>query len=205
MTRPESPGEQQAQQRFGTVGRAASFYANQMLAYLNADMQRFIARQEMAYIATADATGACDCSFRSGPPGFVHVIDAKTLTYPEYRGNGVLASMGNIMENPHVGMIFLDYFQSTVGLHVNGAARVLTPDEAAALPNASPGMTAARQHTGGRRPEAWIVVTVDEAYIHCSKHIPLLSRLEKPIAWGTDDEASKGGDFFRTKTGPHAR
>lgn len=202
MTRPGSSGEQQAQQRFGTASRAASFYTNQMLDHLNGDMQRFIARQEMVYIATADATGACDCSLRAGPPGFVHVLDAKTLAYPEYRGNGVLASVGNIMENPHVGMIFLDYFQSTVGLHVNGTARVLTPDEAAALPNVSPGMTAAMQQKGGRRPEAWIVVTIDEAYIHCSKHVPLMQRLDKQIVWGTDDDSIKGGDFFKVKAEP---
>jgi predicted pyridoxine 5'-phosphate oxidase superfamily flavin-nucleotide-binding protein len=100
----------------GTSSRAAAFYANQILAHLNPLMREFIARQEMAFIATADAGGACDCSFRAGTPGFVQVLDDKTLAYPEYRGNGVLASVGNILENPQIGMIFLDYYQSTVGL-----------------------------------------------------------------------------------------
>lgn len=199
MIRPGPPGEQRAQQRFDTTSRAASFYANQMLDHLNADMQRFIARQEMAYIATADASGACDCSFRAGVPGFVHVLDHNRLAYPEYRGNGVLASVGNIMENPHIGMIFLDYFQSTVGLHVNGNACVLSPDDVRNLPHVSTAMLAATLQKGGRRPEAWIIVDVKEAYIHCSKHVPLLTRLEKPIAWGTDDDLIKGGDFFRAK------
>jgi predicted pyridoxine 5'-phosphate oxidase superfamily flavin-nucleotide-binding protein len=202
MKRPASSAEQQAQQRFGTSARAAAFYANQMLDHLNPLMQQFIARQEMAFIATADASGACDCSFRAGIPGFVQVLDEKTLAYPEYRGNGVLASVGNILENPQIGMIFLDYFQSTVGLHVNGKARVLFPNEIAGLPRLPAGMVEATQLKGGRRPETWIVIDVEEAYIHCSKHVPLLKRRDKQIAWGTDDESVKGGDFFKTKPTP---
>ena len=154
---------------------------------------------EMAFIATADANGNCDCSFRAGAPGFVQVLDDTTLAYPEYRGNGVLASVGNILENPRIGVMFIDYFQTTVGLHVNGSARVLNPGEAAALPNLPPGMTEAAHIKGGRHPEAWVLIAVEEAYIHCSKHVPLLARLEKQIAWGTDDERLKGGNFFRVK------
>jgi uncharacterized protein len=202
MKRPASSAEQQAQQRFGTSARAAAFYANQMLDHLNPLMQQFIARQEMAFIATADAAGRCDCSFRAGTQGFVQALDDKTLAYPEYRGNGVLASVGNILENPQIGMIFLDYFQSTVGLHVNGKARVLSVDNKAALPRILARLVDATQIKEGRRPEAWIVVEVEEAYIHCSKHVPLLKRQDKQIAWGTDDESVKGGDFFKAKPNP---
>jgi predicted pyridoxine 5'-phosphate oxidase superfamily flavin-nucleotide-binding protein len=202
MKRPGSSGEQQAQKRFGSTKRAEAFYANQMLDRLNQQMQQFIARQEMVFIATADTLGSCDCSFRAGIPGFVCVLNEKTLAYPEYRGNGVLASVGNILENPHIGMIFLDYYQTTIGLHVNGTARVLAPKEVESLPHIPAGMIEASQIKGGRRPEAWIVVGVEEAYIHCSKHVPLLKRLDKQIAWGTDDESVKGGDFFKVRTVP---
>jgi predicted pyridoxine 5'-phosphate oxidase superfamily flavin-nucleotide-binding protein len=89
--------------------------------------QEFIAHQEMLFIATANSAGACDCSFRAGSPRFVHVLDEKSLAFPESRGNGVLASGGNIVENPHVGMIFLDFEQTTVRLHVNGLAQVPHP------------------------------------------------------------------------------
>ena len=133
MTRPGSSGEQRAQERFGTSARAAAFYAHQTLPHLNPQMQQFIARMDMVFIATADGKGACDCSFRAGEPGFVQVLDEKTLVYPEYRGNGVLASLGNILENPHIGLIFPDFYQSTVGLHVNGTARVLNPSETESL------------------------------------------------------------------------
>jgi len=54
--------------------------------------------------------------------GFVHVLNEKILVYPEYRGNGVMASLGNIVENPHAGLLFVDFIRDKVGLHVNGAA-----------------------------------------------------------------------------------
>jgi hypothetical protein len=126
---PGSRGEHELQERYGTVARARSFYRRQVLDRLNAGMREFIARQEMCFVATADATGGCDCSFRAGPPGFVRVLDERTLVYAEYRGNGVMASLGNLGENPHVGMLFVDFAQDVIGLHVNGSARVVETAE----------------------------------------------------------------------------
>jgi predicted pyridoxine 5'-phosphate oxidase superfamily flavin-nucleotide-binding protein len=202
MTLPGSKGEHQAQEAFGTTRRALTFYHKQMLPYLNPLMREFIARQEMVFIATADAQGACDCSFRAGLPGFVHVLDDTTLAYPEYRGNGVMASVGNLLENSHIGMIFIDFFQSTVGLHVNGKARVVDNEMLLARRDVTPAMITATQTTGGRCPERWILVEVEEAYIHCSKHVPLLQKLRKDIHWGTDNERDKGGDAFKAKACP---
>ncbi|WP_243450169.1 pyridoxamine 5'-phosphate oxidase family protein [Neobacillus terrae] len=54
------------------------------------------------FIATADSSGNSDSSFRAGSLAFVRVIDDKTIIYPEYKGNGVMASLGNIIENPHI-------------------------------------------------------------------------------------------------------
>jgi uncharacterized protein len=141
-------GEQQAQERFGTVGRAAAFVAHQRLDHLNAAMQTFIARQDMVSIATADEQGCCDCSFRAGEPGFVHVLGEKTLAYPEYRGNGVMASVGNILVNPHIGLLFLDYAETRVGLHVNGRGRVLDARDIPALSNLPSLMVDAANRTG---------------------------------------------------------
>jgi predicted pyridoxine 5'-phosphate oxidase superfamily flavin-nucleotide-binding protein len=202
MTLPGSRGEHGLQERFGTHNRARAFYTNQMLDHLNPPMCAFIARQELVFIATADAHGACDCSLRAGLPGFVRVLDAQTLIYPEYRGNGVLASLGNIAENPHIGMIFVDFFESTVGLHVNGIARIVENAEVLDWPDVPEAM---RQHlavAGGRKPERWVMVAVEEAYIHCSKHIPLLKKHDKTIYWGTDDVTWKGGDYFQAKAVP---
>jgi hypothetical protein len=96
-------------------------------------------------------------------------------------------------------MLFLDFTQTTIGLHVNGAARVLATEDVLNVPNLPPALLEAARIVQGRRAEAWIFVDVEEAYIHCSKHVPLMRCLDKAIAWGTDDETSKGGDFFELK------
>ncbi len=87
-----SCGEHDLQERYGNRKRADAFYKHQMLSYLNPQMRTFIARQEMFFLSTADGHGECDVSFRAGEAGFVHVLDEKILVYPEYRGNGVMAS-----------------------------------------------------------------------------------------------------------------
>jgi len=148
------------------------------------------------FIATADDSGECDCSFRAGLAGFVRVVGEKTLLYPEYRGNGVLASLGNISENPHIGLTFIDFFQHTIGLHVNGRAKVVENVDLPQIPGLPDTALQDVQLKGGRKPERWVVVDVEEAYIHCSKHIPLLTKQDKSILWGTDDTRLKGGDFF---------
>jgi uncharacterized protein len=166
---PGSHGEHVLQRLFDTGERAERFYGKQVLDHLNAQMRAFIARQEMAFVATADAGGECDSSLRTGPPGFIRTLDEHTLAYPEYRGNGVLASLGNILENAHIGILMVDFFRDLVGLHVNGHAEILTKTEMAArAPH-----TALPESAGGRT-ERWVTVRVEEAYIHCSKHIPLL-------------------------------
>ncbi len=192
-----SPGELRLQALVGTSARAAAFRRNQVLDHLNAEMQAFVRHQEMAWIATADLSGATDCSFRAGPPGFVRVVDAKTLAYPEYRGNGVLATLANIGEQPHASLFFLDFFGSRVGLHVNGWAEVLDSSEMAVHPHRNAEVETDLGEAGGRRSLYWVLLRVEEAYIHCAKHVPLLVRADTEIDWGTDDTVKKGGDAFR--------
>ena len=172
-------GERELQDRLGTRLRADAFQARQTLTHLNDRMRDFIGRQEMMFLATADAAGGCDSTFRAGPPGFVRVLDEEHLSWPEYRGNGVMASLGNVTENGHVGLLFID-FQDVIGLHVNGTAEIVEdPDEQA---DTAP----------GRRVRLWVVTRVQEAYIHCAKHIPRMARI--PRQRGT--EASKKSDYF---------
>ncbi|WP_009760369.1 pyridoxamine 5'-phosphate oxidase family protein [Rhodococcus sp. JVH1] len=194
MSEIGSVGERQLQQRHGTADRAARFYADQVLDHLNLAMIEFVGRQEMTFVATADASGECDNSLRAGAPGFIHVIDSTTLAYPEYRGNGVMASLGNILENPHVGLILVDFVHDLIGLHVNGAARLV---EDADLRSEVVGLPVGGSN--GRTPECWVVVDVDEAYIHCRKHIPRMARVPHHRDWGTDDVKRKAGDYFDAK------
>jgi hypothetical protein len=87
----------------------------------------FIAGRPMFFLATADADGRPDCSYKGGVPGFVRVIDERTLVFPSYDGNGMFKSLGNILVNPHVGLLFID-FESPKRLRVNGRASVREDD-----------------------------------------------------------------------------
>ena len=198
MANHGSEGERILQTKVGSKNKASAFYEKQMLDHLNPYMRDFILKQEMVFIATADSKGECDCSFRAGKRGFVRVVNEKTLVCPEYRGNGVMASMGNILENQHIGLTFIDFFENTIGLHVNGKAKILENEEL--LADETLASVANDIQEEGVVPERWILITVEEAYIHCSKHIPRLKKLDKKIHWGTDKEAHKGGDFFKAET-----
>lgn len=193
-----SQGERNLQKMHGTERRADAFYNNQMIDYLNTEMQEFVKAQQFLFMSTSDASGNCDSTFKAGEPGFVYIIDDKRLMYPEYRGNGVMASLGNITENPHIGLLFIDFFEDRIGLHVNGAAEIIENDELhTIIPDEDTRTTLFEQHEN--RTERWVVTTVHEAYIHCSKHIPKLVDTKNLTDWGTDDTKKKGGDYFKVK------
>jgi predicted pyridoxine 5'-phosphate oxidase superfamily flavin-nucleotide-binding protein len=198
--RPGSAGEHELQDRFGNTRRANAFYDNQVLDYLTPEMREFMSRMTMAFIATADGHGECDSSFRAGPPGFMRVIDEKTIMWPEYKGNGVMASMGNISENPYVGLLMVDFFETAVGLHVNGSATIVENEAVAAfapLFDRLPFATAMPEVPELKKtPERWVVVSIDEAYIHCSKHIPMLQH-----APAEAESGRRAGDVFKAKNG----
>jgi hypothetical protein len=123
----------------------------------------------------------------------VPVLDESTLAYPESRGNGVMAGLGNLAENAHVGLLFVDFVRAQVGLHVNGSARV-RPD--ADLRRLYPWLD--DHPVPGRRPELWVVVTVEEAFVESSEHIPRLAKVPRGRSWGTGDLKRRSGDFFGT-------
>jgi truncated hemoglobin YjbI len=200
---PGSDGEHALQAKYASEDRANTFYARQVLNFLAPRMREFISRQEFMFVGTADRHGECDCSPRFGEPGFIRVLGNKHLLYPEYRGNGIFASLGNISENPHIGLLILDFYRDSVGLHVNGKARIVQSDELEAFADKLPEDVLAELARGGKRaPNRWVMVEVEEAYIQCSKHIPLLKKLDRPIDWGTDSVAAKKGDYFQLKDIP---
>ena len=191
---PGSAGEHALQCAWGTQDRARRFYRDQVRDRLLPAMRQFVGRMEMAFMATADARGECDATLRTGPPGFIQVLDDTSLVLPEYRGNGVHASLGNITENPHVGLLMVDFLRDLIGLHVNGRARII---DDAQLRSARPDLPV--DGAPGRRAQHWLLVEVEEAYVHCRKHIPRMAVVPRQRAWGSDDPARKGGDYFGTR------
>ncbi|MGZ8137666.1 MAG: globin domain-containing protein [Methylococcaceae bacterium] len=195
---PGSDSEHQLQKKWGSRDRALNFYDRQVLDYLAPKMQEFIARQEFLFVASADRNGECDCTSKFGKPGFIRVLSSKYLIYPEYRGNGVFANSGNMAENPHVALLMIDFLKDTVGLHVNGNVRIISNEDLLEYADKLPPDVIEEIHQEGKKcPERWMMIEVEEAYIQCSKHIPLMKKLDKKIDWGTDNIAAKGGDYFQ--------
>jgi uncharacterized protein len=94
-----------------------------MRAAFTDEDKAFIQRCRMFFIATADRDGQPDCSYKGGLPGFVRVVDDRTLAIPDYDGNGQYRSWGNVRANAKVGLLFID-FESPKRLRVNGTAVV---------------------------------------------------------------------------------
>lgn len=92
------------------------------------DDRSFVERSSMFFLATADADGWPDCSYKGGLPGFVRVVDDRTLAFPSYDGNGMFRSLGNILVNPKVGMLFID-FEHPSRMRVNGHASMHDDDD----------------------------------------------------------------------------
>lgn len=98
-----------------------------MRSAFTADDRAFIESRPMMFVATADARGQPECSYKGGLPGFVRVLDDQTLAFPDYDGNGMYRSWGNVLVNPAVGLLFLD-FETPRRLRVNGTARIAADD-----------------------------------------------------------------------------
>lgn len=87
----------------------------------------FIESAGMFFLATADAAGQPDCSYKGGLPGFVRVLSETELAWPDYDGNGQFRSLGNLLVNPRAGLLFVDWSKPS-RLRVNGIAEVRRDD-----------------------------------------------------------------------------
>lgn len=88
----------------------------------------FIESAPFFFLATADAEGRPDCSFKGGRPGFVRLVGPDALIFPDYDGNGMFKSLGNIRVNPHVGLLFIAMGEAPKRLRVNGRATLSLDD-----------------------------------------------------------------------------
>jgi len=133
----------------------------------------FIASQAFFFLATADAEGRPDCSFKGGPVGFARVVAPDLLVFPDYDGNGMFKSLGNIVANPHVGLLFIAMGDQPGRVRVNGRAEIVRDDPLMA------GM-----------PGAQLLVRVTPAAIfpNCPRYIPNMTQ-SAPSAYTPDAQS----------------
>src|ERR1700712_1847686 len=131
MSSPYHDGSRRLQDRFDTR-RLADRLDERFVqrARIDADDRAFIERMDMFFLATADADGHPQCSYKGGDPGFVRVLDEHTLAFPNYDGNGMYLSTGNVLVNPQVGLLFVDFSAERPSrLRLNGVASIDERDE----------------------------------------------------------------------------
>jgi predicted pyridoxine 5'-phosphate oxidase superfamily flavin-nucleotide-binding protein len=121
-------GNRRMQDRFGSRRLADRLEAVTLRqAFTDAD-RAFIEGAGFFFLATADAGGRPDCSFKGGLPGFVRVTAPDELAFPDYDGNGMFRSLGNMLVNPAVAMLFIEMGATPRRLRVNGTATVAGDD-----------------------------------------------------------------------------
>jgi predicted pyridoxine 5'-phosphate oxidase superfamily flavin-nucleotide-binding protein len=117
-------GSRALQERFDTVRLADRIEERNLSdAMIDEEDRAFIEAADMFFLATADAEGRPQCSYKGGEPGFVRVLDARTIAFPSWDGNGMYLSAGNVLVNPHVGLLFID-FERRSRMRLNGIASI---------------------------------------------------------------------------------
>jgi uncharacterized protein len=156
-----------------------------VITFLDDHCRELIALSPLCVLSTSNAAGQCDVSPKGGQPGFVQILDDRTLAVPDATGNRRVDSLRNIVENPHAGLLFLI---PTMGetLRVNGRARITTDPEVL------------RPFAVGRPPQLAVVIEVEQVYMHCAKAL-IRSHLWKPDTW--PEETPSAAQILRDHIG----
>jgi predicted pyridoxine 5'-phosphate oxidase superfamily flavin-nucleotide-binding protein len=162
MSKLFGPSQRALQQRFDTERLADRIEERLFREQFTDEDRAFIERMDMFFLATADASGRPNCSYKGGDPGFVRVLDARTLLFPNYDGNGMYLSMGNAVENRHVGLLFID-FENQKRLRVNGDAQLCAANLA------EPGFSEA---------QFVVKIAVRQVFPNCPRYIHKMQRVE---------------------------
>ncbi|SFW87752.1 hypothetical protein SAMN04489730_6755 [Amycolatopsis australiensis] len=170
------------------LGEPEAMIQAKLLDHVDRHARRFIAHSPFLTLATADAAGRADCSPRGDYPGFVKVLDERTLALPDRTGNKIADSFRNIAENDGVGLLFfVPGMRET--LRVNGSAFVT--DEPDVL---------ARMRTEAKEPMLAIVVEVEQVYFHCGRAL-IRSRLWDPASQALAGELPSAGEIVSDQLG----
>jgi predicted pyridoxine 5'-phosphate oxidase superfamily flavin-nucleotide-binding protein len=158
-------GARELQDRFDTRRIADRLEEVTVHDTITAEDRAFIERMDMFFLATADAEGRPQCSYKGGDPGFVTVVDEHTIAFPNYDGNGMYLSIGNLRVNPHVGLLFVDFRGNPPRrVRMSGTARIEPDDPLLA-----------------RFPGAQFVVRVraDRVFPNCPRYIHRMELVER--------------------------
>lgn len=161
------PGELEAQRRFGVEGYWSEHNLGMIRDNLPPAWAAFLEAQAFFFIATANGQGECDCSFRGResdvagrPYALLKVLDTRTLVFPDFSGNKLFNSLGNILVNPHIGLLFVDFLNRSRA-RVNGAAEII--EDRRAYEEIWP------------MAQRYVRVAVQQAYPNCKARIPKMS------------------------------
>jgi predicted pyridoxine 5'-phosphate oxidase superfamily flavin-nucleotide-binding protein len=148
-------GSRSLQDRFDTRRIADRIDERLVHETIDEHDRAFIESRDMFFLATADERGLPNCSYKGGAPGFVRVVDDRTIAFPCYDGNGMFLSMGNVLVNPEVGILFID-FEKGHRMRLNGTASIESDDPLL-----------------GHYPEAQFIVRVHtrEVFPNCPRYI----------------------------------
>jgi predicted pyridoxine 5'-phosphate oxidase superfamily flavin-nucleotide-binding protein len=188
-------GHRAVQARFGSTPLAERLEQVTHRTRLTDDDKAFVESAAFFFLATADAQGRPDCSHKGGAPGFVRVLAPDLIVFPDYDGNGMFRSLGNIAVNPAVGLLFIQMGEAPKRLRVNGRAVVSFDDpQIASFPGA----------------QALVRVTPEHVFPNCPRYIHDLEQA-KPSPYTPADGAPpvepawKSFDVFKDVVPPRKR
>lgn len=153
-------GNRELQTHFGSMALADRLLARTHRTAFTDEDKAFIESRPFFFLATASPDGAPDCSFKGGAPGFVRVLAPNLVVFPDYDGNGMFKSLGNVRANPRIGMLFIAMTDEPRRLRVNGRARVELDDP---LLDEFPGA------------QALIRVIPEHIFPNCPRYVPDLA------------------------------
>lgn len=179
-------GNRALQDEFGSRKLADRLVQELSRSTFNDSDKQFIERSPFFFLATADAEGRPDCSFKGGLPGFARVIAPDLMVFPDYDGNGMFKSLGNIQANPSIGLLFIAMEERPRRLRVNGRATLFFDDPAMA------------EFAGA---QALIRLRAEHIFPNCPRYIPdLKNGAQSPYTPGAAprlEPAWKAAEDFR--------
>lgn len=185
---PQRPEPMSLERVRELVGHPSEAARAKVQDHIDQHLHRFIAHSPFVCLATAHTDGTADCSPRGDYPGFVKVLDPRTLALPDRVGNNRLDTFENLATDPRIGLIFLvpGHRES---LRVNGTAYLSEDPD-----------VLARLEAEGKTPEVAVIVQVQEAYLHCGRAI-LRARLWDTGSFALADQVPSMGEVIAARAG----